>query len=161
MRGSWQYCGAALVLALVSIAAPTDAQVPEVDQRGQEQLITRLLDHATAELNLSVEQRDRLRGVMVETIGRRRELARRQFQLGREIQAALSNPATTEESFRSLAEANLALRREGADLIQWQQQQLSDFLTARQSLRFLLMQDRLARRIEEMRRNRARGRRQP
>ncbi len=38
----------------------------------------------------------------------------------------------------------------------WQQQRLTDVLTPRQSLRFMLLQERLAQRIEAMRRERRR-----
>ena len=87
-------------------------------------------------------------------MARRADLARRQTALARDIQDALSDPSTADAAFRDLVDRNMALRREGVELLQWQQGRLAGFLTSRQSLRFMLMQDRLAQRIEEMRRAR-------
>lgn len=164
MRQNQMFVGNTLLLALVlsgasSGAARTVADRPEIagpGQEAQERLMERLLDHATAELNLSVEQRDQLERVLRETVERRGELAGRQRELGREIQRALTDPSTDDDGFRRLVDESLALRREGVELLDWQQQRLAEFLTWRQALRFMLMQDRLAQRIEEMRRDRKR-----
>lgn len=147
----------ALIVAAAGFASaqtPERPGQPELSQEAQTQLIERLLDHATAELNLNVEQRGRLQEVLEETLERRSGLVRRQRQLGREIQGALSDPRTDEEEFRRLAEAKLDVARQGVELAEWQQERLAEFLTARQLLRFMNMQDRLAQRIQEMRRNR-------
>jgi hypothetical protein len=114
------------------------------------------LDQATIELNLSEEQHSGLEIVLQETMERRAELARGQSQLRREIMDVLSEPSTGADEFRRLADASLALKRQEVELLEWQQERLLDVLTPRQSLRFMLLQERLAQRIEAMRRNRAR-----
>ncbi len=149
------------VLSLVAVP-PALAQIPQEGSplgeplQQAERLIEMFLDHATAELNLSMEQRAGLQGVLGETMARRGELARSQFQLRRQIGEALSNPTTGDDVFGRLAEASLALKRREVELMHWQQQRLTDVLTPRQSLRFMLLQERLAQRIEAMRRERRR-----
>lgn len=120
-------------------------------QGGQERLIEIFLDHATAELNLTLEQRTQLGVVLSETMDRRAELARTQFQLHREIREALSNPATEDDQFRRLTDAILAVKRQEVDLLDWQEGRLLEVLTPRQTLRFMMLQQQLAQRIEEMR----------
>lgn len=155
--------GVALLLALVLAGvettlaqSPNGVRNPEPDQEAQGRLIQRLLDHATAELNLSADQRARLQEVLVETMERRQELERHQGQLAHEIQRALSDPTSGEEEFRRLADEKVAVGRQNVELGEWQQARLAEFLTSRQLLRFMLMQERLAQRIQEMRRNRRR-----
>jgi hypothetical protein len=124
-------------------------------QQAQERLIERFLDHATTELNLTVEQRDNLGVVLRETMDRRGQLAREQAQLRREIGEALSDPTTGDGTFRRLSDEVLDVKRQEVELLGWQEGRLLDVLTARQTLRFMLMQQQLARRIEDMRRERA------
>ena len=161
MTRSWIYGQVAALLALILICAPsavaqtaTDRPTGAAQGPSEAQLVERLLDYATAELNLTVEQRDGLGSVLTETMEKRRALARNQSQLNHQIREALSDPSTAAEEFQRLAGASLSMRREGLELIAWQQGRLREILTPRQSLRFLMMQDRLARRIEEVRRDR-------
>ncbi len=150
----------ALFLTLTSVASAqgpgTSARPGRSVQQAHQQLIDRFLDHATVELDLSEEQRSGLEAVLQQTLQRRSELARSQAQLRREIMDALSDPSTGPDEFRRLGDASLALKGREAELLGWQQGQLLDVLTPRQSLRFMLLQERLAQRIEAMRRNRAR-----
>jgi hypothetical protein len=125
-------------------------------QQGQERLIKTFLDHATAELNLDVEQRDGLEQVLRETMDRRGELARSQAQLRRAIREALSDPATADEDFQRLAGSILDVRREEIELLDWQEGRLLEVLTPRQTLRFMLIQQQLAQRIDDVRKNRNR-----
>lgn len=125
-------------------------------QQGQERLIETFLDHATTELNLDVEQRSGLEQVLRETMDRRGELARSQAQLRREIREALSDPATADEDFRRLAGAILDVRRQEVELLDWQEGRLLEVLTPRQTLRFMLIQQQLAQRIDDVRKNRNR-----
>jgi hypothetical protein len=124
-------------------------------QQAQDRLIERFLEHATTELDLTAEQRDNLRVVLRETMDRRGRLARDQAQLRREIGEALSDPTTNDETFRRLSNEVLDVKRQEVELLGWQERQLLDVLTARQTLRFMLMQQQLARRIEDLRRERA------
>jgi hypothetical protein len=125
-------------------------------QQGQERVIEMFLDHATAELNLTVGQRSDLDRVLRETMGRRAELARSQTQVRRQVREALSDPATGDQRFRRLTGAILDVRRQEIELLDWQQGRLFDVLTPRQTLRFMLLQQQLAQRIEEMRKDRDR-----
>ncbi len=150
-----------LLLWLGLAATSARAQIPDDEGRGgapqqPERLIQMFLDHATAELNLTVDQRSGLEVALRETMARRAELSRAQFQLRRQIGETLANPASGNDEFSRLSEASLALKRREVELLQWQQQRLAGVLTPRQALRFMLLQERLAQRIEAMRRERAR-----
>ncbi len=123
---------------------------------GQERVIDMFLDHATAELNLTVEQRAGLDRVLRETMGRRAELGAAQAQVRRQVREALSDPATGDDEFRRLAGAILDVRRQEIELLDWQEDRLFEVLTPRQTLRFMLLQQQLAQRVEEMRRERNR-----
>jgi Spy/CpxP family protein refolding chaperone len=125
-------------------------------QQGQERVIEMFLDHATAELDLTVEQRAGLDRIMRETMGRRAELARSQAQVRRQVRDALSDPATVDQEFRRLVGAMLDARRQEIELLDWQEGRLFEVLTPRQTLRFMLLQQQLAQRIEDMRKARNR-----
>ena len=144
---------------LTLVAVPTadglgqEREVDGTDQRMQEgRLVERFLDLATVELNLSVAQREALGGIMEETSQRRRDLGRAQVQLRRDIQRALSDPATESETFARLIERRFELQARGLELQRWQRERIGQALTPRQTLRFMLMQERLAQRVEAMRR---------
>jgi hypothetical protein len=125
-------------------------------QHGQERVIQMFLDHSTTELDLTVEERAGLERVLRETMSRRTELARSQAQLRRRIREALSDPATPDEDFRRLAGEILAVRRKEIELLDWQEGRLFEVITPRQTLRFMLLQQQLAQRVEAMRRDRNR-----
>lgn len=154
-----------LALAFASTASAQNAGEPAADrelpQQAQERLIEVFLDQATIELNLTEDQRSGLEVVLRETMERRAELARSQSQLRREITDALSDPSTGDDEFQQLADASVALKQQEVELLRWQQRRLLDVLAPRQSLRFMLLQERLAQRIEAVRRNRARQPRNP
>lgn len=151
-----------LVLALMhpspvlSQSAAEAGGQERLGQQGQERVIEAFLDHATAELNLTVEQRSGLEQVLRETMGRRAELARSQAQVRRQVRDALSDPATADQEFRRLAGAILDVRREEIELLDWQEARLFEVLTPRQTLRFMLLQQQLAQRVEDMRKERNR-----
>jgi len=143
-----------MILALGSVLAsplPTFAQStgqPRGQERsaqpGQERVIEMFLDHATAELSLTVEQRAGLDRVLRETMGRRAELGGAQAQVRRQVREALSDPATGDDEFRRLAGAILDVRRQEIELLDWQEDRLFEVLTPRQTLRFMLLQQQLA-----------------
>lgn len=155
----------ALMLAVArgsAVSAQQGEAAPDASPQGaQQRLIEMFLDHATLELNLTEEQRGGLEDVLRETMDRRAELSRNQVRLRREITDALSDPATSAAEFQRLADASLALKAREVELLEWQQARLLDVLTPRQSLRFQIMQERLAQRVAEMRRRRADPRQQP
>lgn len=155
------WASAALWMAVLATVAPAAAQQrpqrrvsPGQTQEAQARLTRRFLDHATSELNLSVEQRGGLESVLQETMKRRRELAERQFRLRRQIREALSDPSTEDGEFRRLAEEATAIKRQELELLEWQNGRLAEVLTPRQALRFSIMQERLARQVQSMRRGR-------
>ena len=90
--------------------------------------------------------------VLQEASERRRGLGRRQMQLRRDISQALADPTTEASEFTRLAERFLTLQHEGLEIQEWQRDRVLEVLTPRQTLRFMLLQERLARRIQEMRR---------
>ena len=162
MMASQKTVVAALTLVLlVGTGSVTAAQVSgraDRRQEGQDRLIEMFLNHATAELNLTADQRSGLEAVLQETLARRSELARSQLQLQRRIREALSNPQTSDGEFNQLADDVLAARRQEVELSSWQQGRLLDVLSPRQALRFMLLQEQLAKRIEELRKRRANDR---
>ncbi len=91
---------------------------------------------------------------MRETLDRRRELAREGIRLRREARGALAEPETPGDRFRQLMDASMDLRRRELELLAWQQARLLETLSPRQTLRFLHLQERLAQRIEQLRRER-------
>ena len=161
------WASAALWLTALAAVAPAAPAAPAAAQQNrqrrvspgqtrevQARLTRRFLDHATSELNLSVKQRGDLESVLQETMKRRRGLAERQFRLRREIREALSDPSTGDGEFRRLAEEATATRRRELELLEWQNERLAEVLTPRQALRFVIMQERLARQVQNMRRGR-------
>ena len=151
-----------IVLALLASAAasPVRAQQPDrpppAGQEREGRVMQMFLDHATVELDLSVEQRETLARILRETFQRRARLAEEGRRLQRRVREALSDPATEGTTFERLGQATLALKQRELELLEWQRGRLLESLTPRQTLRFMLMQERLARRIETMRRDRER-----
>lgn len=143
MRSVW--------LILVMTVVLPGAALPASAQEPGRRLKERFLDHATAELALSSQQRDRLSGLFDRVMERRRELAREQFQLRRRISEALSEPSTPDQDFSRLSARIAELKRAEADLIEWQRGEVAAVLSPRQALRFFLLQQRLAERIEAAR----------
>lgn len=156
MRARWIapfVCLLALLIGPAPEGLAQDREGEATNQRMQEgRLVERFLDLATMELNLSVEQREALVRIMEETSQRRRDLGRAETQLRRDIQRALSDPATQSETFARLIERRFELQARGLELQRWQQERIAQALTPRQTLRFMLMQERLAQRVEAMRR---------
>jgi hypothetical protein len=138
--------------SLLTLGVASDAGA----QEGEGRLLRMFLDHASVELDLTPEQRDELGQILRETFARRTRLAREARELQRAIRTALSDPSTADESFRRLSQTSLDLKRRELELLAWQRERVGGVLAPRQTLRFLLMQEQLARRIEAMRRDRKR-----
>lgn len=156
MRRSMIWAFALSSLLTLGVTSGATAQERESGEAGEGRLLRMFLDHATIELDLTGEQRDGLARVLRETFARRARLAREGRELQRGIRAALSDPSTADEDFQRLSQAGLDLKRRELELLAWQRQRVGEVLAPRQTLRFLLMQEQLARRIEAMRRDRAR-----
>ncbi len=146
--------GLALLLVAVGAEAQEASARRQDDPLMQGRLIERFLDMATTQLDLTVEQREGLNRVLREAAERRSALGRGQRELQGAIQSALADPATQEEQFAQFSQRMLELQREGLQLQVWQRERLLEILNPRQVLRFMLLQEHLVRRIEEMRENR-------
>jgi len=144
----------AVTVSLASAQNPGPPPAREQEQREQSRLLEMFLDQATIELDLSAEQRQGLQRALRETFVRRARLAREGRELQRSIREALADPSSDDAVFERLSEASLDLKRRELDLLDWQRGRLAEVLTARQTLRFMLMQEQLARRIQAMRRDR-------
>lgn len=160
----WRSKTAAICTLVLALAAPPPASSQSAAQprdqdsapQGQERVVEMFLDHATAELDLTVEQRAGLERVLRETMTRRTELAQSQARLRRDVREALSDPATADQEFRRLAGGILDVRRQEIDLLEWQEGRLLEVMPPRKTLRFMLLQQELAQRVEAMRRDRNR-----
>lgn len=160
----WRSKTAAACMLALALAGPPPAHSQSSAQargqdsapQGQERVIKMFLDHATAELDLTVEQRAGVERVLRETMTRRAELARSQARLRREVREALSDPSTADQEFQRLAGGILEVRRREIDLLEWQEGRLLEVITPRKTLRFMLLQQELAQRVEAMRRERSR-----
>lgn len=139
-----------MALGAVGLASAQEPDAPPNEGR----LMEMFLDHATRELDLTTEQRTGLRRVLQETFARRALLAREARELRHGIQDALSDPETDDAAFQRLSAAILDLKRRELELLDWQRDRLAEVLRSRQALRFMLMQEQLAQRIESMRRDR-------
>ena len=142
--------------SLLALGAASGASAQEGAGRSEGRLLRMFLDHATVELDLTREQRDGLGRILRETFARRTRLAREGRELQRAVRSALADPSTGDESFRRLSQASLDLKRRELELLAWQRERVEGVLAPRQTLRFLLMQAQLARRIEAMRHDRER-----
>jgi Spy/CpxP family protein refolding chaperone len=143
LRSMW--LAATATMGILGAAMPLDAQ------QGHQRLRQRFMDVATEQLDLSERQRAEVGRIFDGTMERRMELVRDQTELQRRIMAALRDPATQDADFRRLVERITELKRREVELLEWQQSQLSRVLEPRQTLRFLLLQQRVAERIQRAR----------
>lgn len=143
-------------LVILPLAVLQFGAAPALAQEAGARLKARFLDHVTTELDLDREQREALEEIFDRTIERRRQLARDGLALRGRIRDALSRPTTPDETFRELTEALIQQRIREAESLSWQREELARILTPRQTLRFILMQQRVARRVENALRNRGR-----
>lgn len=146
---------------LMAVAAATLLWQPAAahSQEAGGALEARFLDYATAQLDLNTEQRAGLSRVVRQTMERRRDLVRRRLELRRRVRAALADPSADPSDFKRLTEDIAHLKRDEADLIDWQRRELGDVLDPRQTLRFLMMEQRMAERVAAARSRQAGARR--
>jgi hypothetical protein len=155
MRTLW---GLALVVTLVGLAMPVQAQEPAPGRPRLEELRRRVRERVAArireELNLTPDQMQRLRGTVGTYAGRRRELEASQRRLREALGGQLApawprirtvcpthgradgRPRALAESFRS------------------EQRELARFLDPIQRAKITLLRDRLTNRARELRRRR-------
>lgn len=151
----------ATAVALGLALPPHTARGQERQFRQEEQrehlraeLMHRFLDRASRELDLSEEQRQKLVQEFRGIHERRRGLVSEQAQLRRELHELASRDAVTDEEARRLLGRAAQLKAREAELWRQEQEQIGHVLTPRQQLRFLIMQERFAQRVHEMRERR-------
>jgi Spy/CpxP family protein refolding chaperone len=148
----------AVLVLLAAIAGPADAQRPgaarrDTLERSVRQALARRVQQV---LGATDDQMRRL-----EPINRRFEAERRTLLLEErgtrgELRAALQAPTPDEALVGRLLDRLFALQRRRLDLLDREQRELAAVLTPSQRARYLVMQDEVRRRVEEMRERRGR-----
>ena len=124
----------------------------------ERQLRQRVGRAVQARLQLSDAQMARLQSTNQLFEGRRRALIaeERQLRAGIAEQFAAGDRAD-QAAVAKFIDRAIAIQRERLDLVEQEQRQLSSFLTPVQRARYLDLQERLRRRVEELRRGQQRG----
>lgn len=154
------------VLTLLAGALPLPAQDSvrtagrgDTAERAQlERQLRQRVSHAVqARLQLTDAQMARLQQTNRTFEGRRRKLVaeERQLRLSIAQQVAAGDSADQKSVARSIDRA-IAIQRARLDLVEQEQHELASFLTPVQRARYLDLQERLRRRIEELRRGQQR-----
>jgi hypothetical protein len=156
MRTLW---GMALVVTLVGLAVPVQAQEPAPGRPRLEELRRRVRERFTAriraELNLTPDQMQRLRGTVGTYAGQRRELEASQRSL-REALGGQLRPgvAANPDSVARLTDELMDVRVRYAESFRSEQRELARFLDPVQRAKITLLRDRLTNRARELRRRR-------
>ena len=156
MRTLW---GMALVVTLVGLAMPVQAQEPAPGRPRLEELRRRVRERFTAriraELNLTPDQMQRLRGTVGTYAGQRRELEASQRSL-REALGGQLRPgvAANPDSVARLTDELMDVRVRFAESFRSEQRELARFLDPIQRAKITLLRDRLTNRARELRRRR-------
>lgn len=131
------------------------------DKAQEEQLRSRLmgrfLDHASEELDLSEDQTRRLHqefGAMQE---QRRSLIREQRAVRLRLEALNQEGRASDAEARELLQRAADLKAREAELWREEQDRIGRVLTPAQQARFLVLQERFAERVRQMRQDRRRG----
>lgn len=167
----WVILGAVFALTLSSSPAavaqdpaPRPGRPGEADARAEElreRVLGRFLERASQELELTSEQETRLREEFRQIQETRRSLIREQRELRQQLERS------TREGTATDAEAQRLLRRAGelkareAELWREEQERIGRVLTPRQQARFLILQERFAQRVRDVRRDRRMDRTRP
>ena len=122
----------------------------EADRRAA--LLRRFFDGMARELDLSPEQRAQLEPEMRAMQEERAALLREQRELRREMQEAARRGELDDETARRLLDRAAQLKAREAELWRRDQERLGRTLSPRQRLRLLMMQERMAQRVQQMRR---------
>jgi hypothetical protein len=151
--------GMALVVMLVGLAVPVQAQEPAPGRPRLEELRRRVRERFTAriraELNLTPDQMQRLRGTVGTYAGQRRELEASQRSL-REALGGQLRPgvAANPDSVARLTDELMDVRVRYAESFRSEQRELARFLDPIQRAKITLLRDRLTNRARELRRRR-------
>jgi hypothetical protein len=156
MRTVW---GVALMVALIGLAPPAQAQEPGPARPRVEELRRRVRERVAQriqqDLKLSPDQMQRLRATVGTYAGRRRELEARQRDLRRALGGELRpGIAATPDSVARLTEELLDVRVRYAESFREEQRELARYLDPVQRAKLMVLRDRLTNRAQEFRRRR-------
>ena len=155
-----------ILVVLLTLAGPVGAtgqgQAPPEDRRErrerlEQQVRARFLDMTSERLELTEDQRSRLRSVLEEGARERRELARQSMALRRRLMQAAGDQATTPSTFEDLLRDMEALATREHALQRAEQDRLAGFLSPRQRALFLMMRMRFNEQVRELRGRGPRG----
>ena len=155
---------AALALALLGASSAgaqrsPSAGAPSADRaRLERQFRERVGRTVQARLQLTDAQMARLQRMNSSFETRRRSLAAEErslrFSIGQQIAAG---DRADQDSVARMIDRAIGIQRQRLDLVAQEQRELSSFLTPVQRARYLDLQERLRRRVEELRRQQRRG----
>ena len=127
--------------------------------RLEQQLRQRVGRVVQARLRLTDEQMARLQRTNQSYEARRRALVTQERQMRLAIREQLAaGDSADQKRVAGLIESAIRIQRQRLDLVEQEQRELSAFLTPVQRARYLDLQERLRRRVEELRRGQERGR---
>jgi protein CpxP len=154
-------CMLGLFLATTPALTPLEAQqagaqAPGVPRRPLEQrLRQRLAVIVKRELKLDSVQAQRLGDVSARYETERRQVAVQERDLRQQLRRELQGGEQANQDRVSRAlDRMLEIQRTRLDIVQREQQELAKFLTPVQRAKYLVLQDQLRRRLEELRRTR-------
>jgi hypothetical protein len=156
MRTVW---GVALMVALIGLASPAQAQEPGPARPRVEELRRRVRERVAQriqqDLKLSPDQMQRLRATVGTYAGRRRELEARQRDLRRALGGDLRpGIAATPDRVARLTDELLDVRVRYAESFRDEQRELARYLDPVQRAKLMVLRDRLTNRAQEFRRRR-------
>lgn len=159
MRRIWTCAITVVALAAAAPALPaqdtTAAERPgQMDPREdqlRDRLLNRFLERASRELELSADQEARLRAEFGEIQEKRRSLIREQRDVRRRLERMSREEQGNDAEAQQLLARAAELKAREAQLWREEQERIGRVLTPRQQARFLMMQERFAERVREMR----------
>jgi periplasmic protein CpxP/Spy len=149
-----------LIVGLATLsAAPLGAQslddAPEGGReraRLEQRVRTRLAQEVRARLQLNDDQMRRLGETNERYEARRRELLRQERVLRSGLRDEMQKASPDEQRVARLLDELLGIQRRRLDLVEQEQRDLAAFMTPTERAKYLVLQDQVRRRIEELRR---------
>ena len=150
-----QLAVAALVAAAALPSSAAAQQAPAAQQQRFRQAIGRIVQK---QLDLTDEQAQRLAQVNARYEQERRQLAVQEREVRQLVREEMLNGEQADQDRVSRGiDRMLKVQRQRVDIVEREQKELATFLSPVQRARFLVLQDQLRRRLEEMRRQREAG----
>ena len=125
-------------------------------ERLRSRLMTQFLDHASKELDLTEDQTRRLHQEFGEVQEKRRSLIREQRAVRLRLEALNQEGRASDDEARQLLQRAADLKAREAELWREEQERIGRVLTPAQQARFLMLQERFAERVRQMRQDRRR-----